>query len=238
MGTDTLEEVAYFLDLTVADDRPVVVVGSMRQPEAVGYEGGANLLGAFRVAADAGSRGLGVLVVLNDEINAARDVTKTHTLRVQTFQSREFGILGTVESGRVVYGRRPARPRERMPRFDISRAETLPRVDIVSAYLGATGDVIASAIASGARGLVMAGTGAGFMTPAQEAAIAKAVQGGVPVVLSSRTGSGRVLENPGNERLGVITAGDLNPYKARLLLMLAMMRTMDRGEIQRMFGES
>ena len=104
-GTDTLEETAYFLNLTVRSDKPVVVVGSMRNPSTLGYEGAANLLEGFRVAADPASRGKGVLVVLNDEINAAREVTKTDALRLQTFQTRGYGVLGVVDSDRVVYYR-------------------------------------------------------------------------------------------------------------------------------------
>jgi L-asparaginase len=236
MGTDTLEEVAYLLDLTVADPRPLVVVGSMRSVDAIGYDGGANLLSAFRVAAAPSSRGLGVLVVLNDEIDAARDVTKTTTLRTQTFQTREFGMLGAITPNGVFYARRPALSRT-APRFDPARLDTLPRVEVLPSYLGAAGDAFAAAIRNGARGIVVAGTGAGFMTLPQERSASDAVKQGIVVVMSSRTGAGRVIDYDGNERLGIVTAGDLNPYKARILLMLALTQTTDRRQIQRIFAE-
>ena len=135
-GTDTLEETAYFLDLTVRTDKPVVVVGSMRNPSTLGYEGAANLLEGVRVAADPQSRGKGVLVVLNDEINAAREVTKTDARRLQTFQTRGYGVLGVVDADRVVYYRAPVKRHMSTSEFDVSKITTLPRVDIAMVYQG------------------------------------------------------------------------------------------------------
>ena len=155
-GTDTLEETAYFLDLTVRSDKPVVVVGSMRNPSALGYEGLANLLEGYRVAADPRSRGKGVLVVLNDEINSARDVTKTDAHRLDTFQSRTYGILGVVDSTGSCTDRDVVKRHAGTSEFDISAIDELPRVDVVMTYQGATGDVIKAMVDLGAKGIVIA----------------------------------------------------------------------------------
>jgi L-asparaginase len=163
-GTDTLEETAYFLDLTVRSDKPVVVVGSMRNPSTVGYEGAANLLEGFRVAASPEARGKGVLVVLNDEINAARDVTKTDALRLQTFQSRSYGLLGVVDSDRVVFYRSVLKRHTAASEFDVAAIKELPRVDIVMVYQGATGDIVKAMVDQGARGIVVASAGAGAIS--------------------------------------------------------------------------
>ena len=159
-GTDTLEEIAYFLNLTVRDARPVVVVGSMRNPSTLGYEGAANLLEGFRVAADPASKNKGVLVVLNDEINAAREVTKTDALRLHTFQTRGYGLLGVVDADRVAYYRDVLRRHTVKSEFDISTIDTLPRVDVVMVYQGAPGDLIKAAVDLGAKGIVLATAGA------------------------------------------------------------------------------
>ena len=148
-GTDTLEETAYFLDLTVRSEKPVVVVGSMRNPSTLGYEGAANLLEGFRVAASPDARGKGVLVVLNDEINAARDVTKTDALRLNTFQSRGYGLLGVVDSDRVVFYRSLVKRHTAASEFDVSGIDELPRVDVVMVYQGASGDIIKAIVGSG-----------------------------------------------------------------------------------------
>ena len=160
-GTDTLEETAYFLNLTVRSDKPVVVVGSMRNPSTLGYEGAANLLDAFRVAAEPASRGRGVLVVLNDEINAAREVTKTDALRLHTFQTRGYGILGIADDDRVVYYREVLKRHTSRSEFDVSETEELPRVDVVLVYQGASGDIIKALVDQGAQGIVIATAGAG-----------------------------------------------------------------------------
>lgn len=250
-GTDTLEETAYFLDLTVRSDHPVVVVGSMRNPSTLGYEGAANLLEGFRVAADPLSRNKGVLVVLNDEINSAREVTKTDALRLHTFQSRSYGILGVVDSDRVVYYRDVIRRHTAASEFDLAGVEALPRVDIIMVYQGASGDLIKAAVDNGARGIVIASAGAGATSGTQGEGIDYALDKKVFVVVSTRTGSGRIsgrfgaAGRPGREvtaeeqararyRLG---AEDLTPLKARVLLMLALTKTTDGAEIQRMFTE-
>jgi L-asparaginase len=252
-GTDTLEETAYFLNLTIRSDKPVVVVGSMRNPSTLGYEGAANLLEGFRVAADPQSRGKGVLVVLNDEINAAREVTKTDALRLQTFQTRGYGVLGVVDSDRVVYYRTVLKRHTTASEFDVRTIQTLPRVDVVMVYQGASGDIIKAMVDQGAKGVVIASAGAGATSGTQGDGIRYAVEKGVFVVTSTRAGGGRIASpRPGpesassSESQSAFQAGgtrfriageDLAPLKARILLMLALTVTRDDAEIQRMFTE-
>ena len=237
-GTDTLEETAYFLDLTVHSEKPVVVVGSMRNPSALGYEGAANLLEGYRVAADPRSHGKGVLVVLNDEINSARDVTKTDAHRLDTFQSRSYGILGVVDADRIVYYRDIVKRHAGKSEFDVSKLEELPRVDIVMTYQGAPGDVIKAMVDRGAKGIVIAAAGAGATSGTQEEGIRYAVEKNVFVVMTTRTGSGRIASRAGaSDPRFRIQGEDLAPVKARILLMLALTRTSDGAEIQRMFTE-
>jgi L-asparaginase len=259
-GTDTLEELAYFLNLTVRSDKPVVVVGSMRNPSTLGYEGAANLLEGFRVAAAPEARGKGVLVVLNDEINAAREVTKTDALRLDTFQTRGYGVLGVVDADRVVFYRAPLKRHTAKSEFDLATVTRLPRVDVLLVYQGADGDLIKAAVDAGAKGIVIAGAGAGATSGTQQAAIAYALKKGVFVVTTTRAGSGRIAPprraadapqassadggrggalaslTP-EERQRRVAGEDLAPVKARLLLMLALAKTKDPAEIQRMFSE-
>jgi L-asparaginase len=242
-GTDTLEETAYFLNLTVRSDKPVVVVGSMRNPSTLGYEGAANLLEGFRVAADPAARGKGVLVVLNDEINAAREVTKTDALRLDTFQSRNYGILGVVDSDRVVFYRTGVKRHTAASEFDVRELKDLPRVDVVMVYQGASGDLIKAAVDLGAKGIVIASAGAGATSGTQGDGIQYAVSKGVFVVTSTRTGSGRIAagrrgrQGGGDEGTLRIAAEDLAPVKARILLMLALATKADGAAVQRMFTE-
>ena len=258
-GTDTLEETAYFLNLTVRSDKPVVVVGSMRDPSTLGYEGAANLLEGFRVAADPQSRGKGVLVVLNDEINAAREVTKTDALRLQTFQTRGYGVLGVVDTDRVVYYRGVVKRHTKASEFDVSTIHTLPRVDVVLVYQGASGDIIKAMVDQGAKGIIIASAGAGATSGTQGDGIRYAIERGVFVVTSTRAGGGRIAPrrltalsdtgsnaSSGDSQMPAlpatggrfrIAAEDLAPLKARILLMLALTATKDDSEIQRMFAE-
>lgn len=257
-GTDTLEETAYFLHLVVRSDRPVALVGAMRNPNTIGYEGPANLLQGFRVAAEPASRGKGVLVVLNDEINGAREATKSDALRLHTFRSRPAGVLGVVDADRVVYYRESVKRHTAKSEFDVASIEKLPRVDVIMAYQEAPGDLIKAAVDNGARGIVIAGVGAGGTSGTQREGITYATDKGVFVVTGTRTGSGRVAPRRGPppastseerqrtpeelERLKrsqayEIAAEDLAPIKARILLMLALTKTTNRDEIQRMFSE-
>lgn len=246
-GTDTLEELAYFLDLTVRSDKPVVVVGSMRNPSTLGYEGAANLLEGFRVAADPSASGRGVMVVLNDEINAAREVTKTDALRLHTFQTRGYGLLGVVDADRVVFYRRVEKKHTARSEFDVNTIAALPRVDVILTYQGASGDLIKAAADQGAKGIVIATAGAGATSGTQGEGISYALGKGVFVVRTARAGSGRIagrprLVNPSgnaapNPRDFSIAGEDLAPVKARILLMLALTKTQSPAEIQRMFLE-
>ena len=237
-GTDSLEELAYFLHLTVKTTKPVVLVGAMRNAGALGYEGPANLLDAFRVAASSDSRGKGVLVVLNDEINSAREVAKTDALRVQTFQSRPYGILGVVDPDRVVYYREPLKRHTQKAEFDVSAVTSLPRVDIMMFYQGASSDLLRAAVDAGARGIVIAVAGADLTGGSLGPGITYAERQGVVVVAATRTGSGRIAaQAAGRVRDGMIGGEDLTPLKARILLMLALTKTQSPADIQRMFTE-
>jgi L-asparaginase len=237
-GTDSLEELAYFLHLTVATTKPVVLVGAMRNVGAPGYEGPANLLDGFRVAAASESRGKGVLVVLNDEINSAREVTKTDALRVQTFQSRPYGILGVVDPDRVVYYREPLKRHTQKSEFDVSSMSALPRVDIMMFYQGASSDLMRAAVDAGAKGIVLAVAGADLTGGSLASGISYSQRQGVIVVAATRTGSGRIAALSSNRvRDGLVGGEDLTPLKARILLMLALTKTQSPTEIQRMFTE-
>lgn len=242
-GTDTLEELAYFLHLTVRDERPVVVVGSMRNPSTLGYEGSANLEDAFRTAADPASRGVGTVVVLNDEINSAREVTKTDALSLDTFQSGRYGVLGVVDGSGVAYYRRTVRRHSARSEFDVTNLTTLPRVDIAWVYQGATGDVIKALVDAGAKGVIIAGAGAGATSGTQGEGISYAIGKGVFVVTTTRAGAGRIAVGGGGRGraggapISRIAGDDLTPIKARILLMLAIATTTDGATIQRMFSE-
>jgi L-asparaginase len=245
-GTDTLEELAYFLNLTVRSAKPVVVVGSMRNPSTLGYEGAANLLGGFRVAASSAAAARGVMVVLNDEINAAREATKTDALRLNTFQTRGYGLLGVVDSDRVVFYRRVEKKHTADSEFDVSTVTSLPRVDVVLTYQGAPGDLIKAAVDAGAKGIVVATAGAGATSGTQSEGINYALGKGVFVVTTARAGSGRIAGRPRvasaapaapNPRDRAIAGEDLAPIKARILLMLALTKTQSGADIQRMFLE-
>jgi L-asparaginase len=239
-GTDTLEELAYFLHLTVRDERPVVVVGSMRNPSTLGYEGAANLEDAFLAAAYPQSRGMGTVVVLNDEIHSSREVTKTDALSLNTFQSGRYGALGVVDSAGVAYYRKTIRRHSSQSEFDVTNMTTLPRVDIAWVYQGATGDVIKSLVDNGAKGVIIAGAGAGATSGTQGEGIQYAVSKGVFVVTTTRAGQGRIAAGrprPGDAPVYNIAGDDLTPVKARILLMLAIATTKDGRAIQRMFSE-
>ena len=250
-GTDTLEETAFFFHLTVRDPRPVVVVGAMRNASTIGYEGPANLLEGVRVAAAPSARDKGVLVVLNDEINSARDVTKTDAHRLQTFQSRTHGLLGIVDTDRVVFFRQLLQRHTSKTEFDVAEIKELPRVDVIMVYQSAPGDLIKAAIDAGAKGIVMATAGAGATSGTQNEGLNYAALKGVFVVTSTRTGAGRITPPPTRgsapgvqpteeqlqRRRFTIAAEDHIPVKARILLMLALTKSQSRDEIQRIFTE-
>ena len=235
-GTATLEETAYFLHLTIKSEKPVVVTGAMRPPTAVGTDADLNLLDAIRLAASPTAVGRGVLTVLNNEIQSARDVTKSNTLRVETFTSRELGFLGYTDSeGQVVFYRDVTRSHTTKTPFDVAGRQTLPRVDIVYTYGGSDGLLIDAVQQHGADGLVIVGFGSGSLSTTVFEAGVNAIQQGMPVVIASRATSGRIIMTPRKEETGYLVADDLLPQKARILLMLALCETRDRQMIQDMF---
>jgi L-asparaginase len=234
-GTATLEETAYFLNLALKSDKTVVVVGAQRPASALGSDAGMNLLGAVRTVSAPAARGLGVLVVLNDEIHSAREATKTSTYRLQTFRSPDFGLLGHIDGDGVQIYRQPRRRHAPDTEFDIAGLASLPRVDIAYSYGGADGTVVDALVAAGARGIVSAGLAPGIPAPLERIALERARGAGVIVVQSSRAGSGRVALRRYLDEAGMVAADNLNPQKARILLMLALTRTTDIIEMRRMF---
>lgn len=232
-GTDTMEETAYFLNLTVKSDKPVVLVGAMRPATAISADGPLNLLNAVKIAADPKAKDRGVLVVLNDEINAAREVTKTSTTNVSTFRTPEFGALGFVAGGEPYFYRKVEKKHTHQTSFDVSSIEKLPVVEIIYSHVNDSRVLTDAAVAAGAQGIVHAGTGNGSIYKVTEAALADAVKKGVTVVRSSRTGSGMVTKSmPRYTNQGFLEADNLNPQKARLLLQLALTQTKDPKKIQ------
>jgi L-asparaginase len=228
-GTGTLEETAYFLNLTVRSDKPVVVVGAMRPFTAVSRDGPFNLYNAVRVAATPEARGYGVMILLDDTINAARDTTKTNTYRVETFVARDLGPLGFADSDRVTFYRRPIYRHTHRSEFDVTNLTSLPRVDVNYVYQESDDAVIDSFIASGAKGIVL--------TSGSREAVKRGREQGVVFVRSDRKGAGRVMRSARVAESGAVTSDNLPPHKARILLRLALTRTEDPEEIQRMFDE-
>ena len=233
-GTDTMEETAFFLNVTVRDTRPVVLVGSMRSATEISADGPANLLNAVRVAVTPEAAGKGVLVVLNEDVASARDVWKTDNRRVDTFRSPELGFLGFADPDAVTFYREPTRPHSAESEFDVRRIEELPAVPIVSDYTGFDGVALEEAATRGARGVVLATFAGGRMSAGARRAVQAVAEAGTPVVIASRVPGGRIVGNPAAS-LGAVVARDLPPHKARILLMLALTRTSDTAGIQRIF---
>ena len=237
-GTATIEETAYFLNLTVKSRKPVVVTGSMRPTTAIGTDAQLNLLDAIRVAACPEAAGKGVLTVLNNEIQAARHVTKSNTYRLETFRSGELGFLGYADSDqRVVFYQTPTRRHTHESEFDLEGLATLPRVDIVYSYAWGDGLLVRALVEAGVAGIVAAGYGSGSGHPDFQDALGEAREKGIAVVMSSHVGNGRVIPTSNTDKRGIVAGDDLSPKKARILLMLALASTKDTNEIQRMFYE-
>ena len=234
-GTATLEETAYFLNLTAKVAIPIVVVGSQRPASALSSDAGLNLINAIRTAASPDARGMGVLVLLNDEIQAARDVTKTSTMRLQTFRTVDFGVLGHADGDAIALYRRPIRRAAPDTEFDIRELDGLPRVDIAYSYTGSDDAAVRAFMQAGARGIVSAGFAPGSAGPGQTPALVEAVKQGIVVVQSTRAGTGRLFKGKRMGENGFLVADNLTPQKARLLLALALTRTSDPAEIERMF---
>ena len=235
-GTATLEETSYFLHLTVKSQKPVVITGAMRPPTALSTDSDLNLLDAVRTAASPDAAGLGVLTVLNNEIQCGRDVTKANTFRVETFRPNELGFLGYADSdGKVVFYRAPLRRHTVDTPFMVDDMTGLPRVDIVYAYAGADGLLVNAVRNNRSDGLVLAGFGGGTFPPAVIEAAVKWVDDGIPLVLATRSTAGRGVTTPKKEEQGFLVSDNLLPQKARILLMLGLTVTKDRHELQQMF---
>jgi L-asparaginase len=236
-GTDTMEESAFFLNLTVKTDRPVVMVGAMRPSTAVSADGPLNLYNAVGVAADPKARGRGVLVVMNDWIHGAHSLTKTSTTAVQTFMSPVRGLVGVANYGKNDFFSSPTWKHTTHSEFDITGVTQMPRVDIIMASVDMSADLIDCAVTNGAKGIVIAGVGNGNMNKASVDAAAKAVKKGVVVVRSSRVATGSVGRNIEleDDKLGFIASDELNPQKARILLSLALLKSPTPQQMQRLF---
>lgn len=231
-GTGTLEETAYFLDLTVRSEKPVVVIGSMRPWTAVSRDGPLNFYNAIRTVLTPEAKGKGVLVLLNDTIHAARFVTKNHTYHVETFVDREIGPLGFADMDRVVFYRTPLLKHTAVSEFDISKLTELPVVDIVYGYQEASRAPLDALTAAGVKGIVLDDS-----SPTFQKAVLDAQGKGIVIVQSDRKGSGRVVLSERSAARNVVTADNLNAQKARILLRLALTKTTDPKEIQRIFNE-
>jgi L-asparaginase len=236
-GTDTMEESAFFLNLTVKSDKPVVMVGSMRPSTAVSADGPLNLYNAVAVAADPQAKGRGVLVVMNDQIHAAHSLTKTSTTSVQTFMSPIRGVVGVSAYGKNDWYNNPPWKHTSQSEFDISNVTKLPRVDIVFADEDMEPDLIDASVNAGAKGIVIAGVGNGNMNKASVDAAARAVKKGVVVVRSSRVPTGMVDRNVevNDDELGFIASDELNPQKSRILLSLALLKPKSSSQTQELF---
>ncbi len=238
-GTDTMEETAYFLNLVVKSDKPVVLTGSMRPSTSLSADGPLNIYNAVGVASDPRAKGRGVLVVANDDIHGARAVTKRHTTDVQTFVSPEAGLVGVCLFDDREFSRMPARAHTTATPFTVSADQMLPRVDIIYAHAGMSPDLIDAAVSNGARGLVIAGVGDGNMTTPALDAIKRAIRGGTVVVRSTRVGDGIVRRNIeiDDDKTGTVASMELNPAKARVLLKLALTQTSDPKKVQEYFAK-
>ena len=239
-GTDTQEETAYFLNLTVKYDKPVILVGSMRPSTAISADGPRNIYNAVVTAGSPEARGKGVMVVMDDKILGADDLAKTNTLSVGTFQNPNYGELGIVYNGKPIFTRESVKRHTTRSEFDVMNLNQLPRVEIILSYSNATSLFASAAVSAGAKGIVVAGVGNGNMTTVLQNELSRLVkQNGIAVVRSSRimTGPTAQWDEVDDDKLGFAASWFINPYRARVLLMLALTKTNDYREIQRMFTE-
>ena len=236
-GTDTMEESAYFLHLTVQSAKPIVLTGAMRPGTAPAADGPANLLHAVAVAAHASSAGRGVLVVMNEEIHSARDVAKVHSQRLDAFAS-PHGALGAVVQGAPRWYRAVTRPHTTASAFDITAIDALPLVGVVMGHGHMRRELFDAWVAAGARAIVHAGFGGGTVPDYLKARLAALRARGVLLVRASRTGAGALVRNANadDDAHGWVVTDDQNPPRARLLAALALTRTQDAQAIQRLFN--
>lgn len=235
-GTDTMEETAYFLNLTIKSDKPVVLVGAMRPSTAISADGPKNLYNAVALVANKEAKNKGVMVAINDKILSARGVVKTHSLNVDAFSSPDFGDLGYIVDGKVFFYNNVTKAHTKNAPFDASKLTSLPKVDILYSYSNDGSGVAAKALFEhGTKGIVVAGSGAGSIHKNQKDVLKELLKKGLKVVVSSRVVAGCVAVSDSDEKLGFISAEDLNPQKARVLLMLALTKTSDPKKIQEYF---
>jgi len=236
-GTDTMEETAFFLNLAVRSEKPVVMVGSMRPSTAVSADGPLNLFDAVGVAADSNSAGRGVLVVMNDWIHGAHSLTKTSTTAIQTFMSPLRGLVGVSSYGKNDFYNSPHWKHTSASEFDVTGITKLPRVDIIFACADMSADLIDASVANGAKGIVIAGVGNGNMNKASLEAAETAAKKGVVIVRSSRVVTGTVGRNVevNDDQMNFVASDELNPQKSRILLMLALLKPRPLSEIQQLF---
>ncbi|ENY9542366.1 type II asparaginase [Campylobacter jejuni] len=235
-GTDTMEETAYFLNLTIKSDKPVVLVGAMRPSTAISADGPKNLYNAVALVANKEAKNKGVMVAMNDKILSARGVVKTHSLNVDAFSSPDFGDLGYIVDGKVFFYNNVTKAHTKNAPFDVSKLTSLPKVDILYSYSNDGSGVAAKALFEhGTKGIVVAGSGAGSIHKNQKDVLKELLKKGLKVVVSSRVVAGCVAVSDSDEKLGFISAEDLNPQKARVLLILALTKTSDPKKIQEYF---
>lgn len=237
-GTNTLAEAAWFMHLTVSAKKPIVFVGSQRPWSGLSGDGPLNLFNAVRIAATPEASGMGVLHMMNDTLNGARDVTKTSAYRLETFKSPDTGPLGYADADKVVIYNKPLRRHTAASEFNItSLPAKLPSVEILYAYTESPGYLVDSLVEHGVKGIVVDGTGAGSPGGGQVDALKIAQEKGVVVVATARTRSGRVQDTPRRREAKIVPGDNLPPEKARILLMLALTKTTELSEIQRIFDE-
>lgn len=235
-GTDTMEESAYFLHLTIKSDKPVILTGAMRPSTAMSADGSKNLYNAVALAINVKSKSKGVMIVMNDRILSARAAVKTHTLNLDAFSSPDFGDLGYILDGKVYFYNTIEKLHTKNTPFDIDYLEDLPKVDILYTYSNDGNGIAAKALfENGSQALVIAGSGSGNIHENQKNILKELMKKNLIVVISSRIQTGEVILSKEDENLGFICAQDLNPQKARILLMLALTKTKDLKKIQNFF---
>ena len=236
-GTDTIEETAYFLNLVVKSRKPVVIVGAMRPSTAISADGPINLYNSVMLAGSPDAIGKGVLVAMNDQINGAREVTKTNTSTLDTFKTPELGLLGYIQGSKPYFYRQSTRKHTADTEFDVSKLDVLPQVDIVYGYANVNPIALNAFVAAGAKGIVHAGVGDGSLASTETPALIEARKKGVIIVRASRVGQGIVARNgeADDDKLDFVVADTLNAQKARILLMLELTRTTNTKEIQQAF---
>ncbi|KEI10334.1 asparaginase [Clostridium sp. K25] len=237
-GTDTLEETAYFLDLNIKSHKPIVITGSMRNSSELGYDGPANLSASICTVISEKAKGRGVMVCLNDEINCASEVTKTNSMKLDTFQSPEFGPIGIVDNNEAIFYR------DILYKHHICTEKVESRVELIKCVSGMDSKIIDFLVQSGTKGIVIEALGRGNVPPAMVSGIERAINKGVIVIIVSRCFSGRVLDTYGYEgggkhlrEVGAIFGGALPGQKARIKLILALGKTSCVDEIKRLFEE-